>query len=189
MKEIESRETRRVRNMLPEDRWAHTKRVVDTAGELAEQYNLPPEPLRRAALLHDIGKGLSWGEQQRRARDYRGDLDPIEEQLSSLWHGPAGAHFCRTDLRPEPPEQVLFAVAEHSTGHPDADFTLLALLVADFTEPGREFQASIDLRQDIGELPLEVLARKTLEFKLENCLRRQSLIHPRSVEAYNQLCA
>lgn len=180
----------RVQELLPEERWSHTCRVRDLARTVGETYSLNEHQLALAALYHDLGKAFPRKEQQRRAESYRGSLNSVARSVPSLWHGPASAHYLlEVSSTNRPGYPVLQAVAEHTTGHPSPTDVLLAIMVADFCEPGRDFEFAHTLRARIGESSLESLACQTLTYKIDLCLENNRLVHPRSLEAYNQLCA
>lgn len=80
----------------------------------------------------------------------------------SVLHGPAAAEM----LRPHADDRLLQAIRYHTIGHPGLDDLGKALYLADFLEPGREFErewrATLRSRMP-GELPtvlLEVLGAR-----------------------------
>ncbi len=115
---------------LSHSRFAHTERVAAIAGRLAELWSLDPEPVLRAAWLHDCARELSRAEQRALILPSR-----WEEAATLGWHGPAGAvvswqHFGETD------RSVLEAIKYHSVPQPDASTLTKLIFVADKLDAG-----------------------------------------------------
>lgn len=113
-------------------RRAHMARVADLMGTWSNAFVATPADTvrwRAAGMLHDALR----------------DADPLSlEPLVApdlgrlpgpLLHGPAAAARLRADGVSDEP--LLFAVAWHTTGHPDLDTMGRALYMADYLDPGR----------------------------------------------------
>ncbi|MFB6345168.1 MAG: bis(5'-nucleosyl)-tetraphosphatase (symmetrical) YqeK [bacterium] len=178
-----------VRNALDKDRWEHTQGVCSLASKLGRTYKIDPDPLRTAALFHDNARSLPDERQYGLAKQFRGELDQTEENTPALWHAPAGAQRMIDHFDYDRSNPAVQAVAFHSTGAPDQGGCLKGLLIADFAEENRSFDEAEDVRSRIGSTSLNELARCVLRHKLTYILKEDKRVHPRTIKAYNQLCA
>lgn len=106
---------------------------------LARRWGLDEGRVLLAALLHDIAK--SWPrERQRQALDAVEVVTVFPEDLAfpAVWHGLAGAQEAR-DAYGVDDQEVIEAVAYHPTGNPGLGRVGLALYIADFVEPSRDW--------------------------------------------------
>ncbi len=156
---------RAARGILPswsrvsEERRAHIARVVALLSEWGQALNLPPEEQERwcaAGWLHDALRDADPRELARTVSRRFRDFPPL------LLHGPAAAER----LGEEVDEEVRMAVCYHTIGHPELGRLGRALYLADFLEPGRDFEhewrASLRARmpQEMDAVLVEVIAAR-----------------------------
>ena len=79
-----------VKEMLSEERFNHSERVVKRAIEYAKIYNVDLEMVKLVAISHDIAKELSEEENQEYISKYNIKLDDIEKINKSLFHAKIG---------------------------------------------------------------------------------------------------
>jgi 2-amino-4-hydroxy-6-hydroxymethyldihydropteridine diphosphokinase len=118
---------------VTESRRQHISRVAGLLANWAESLRLAPdERLRWAAAgwLHDALRDAP-PERLRSALP-----DSFRDFPGKLLHGPATAERLKDELDPS----LLNAIRYHTTGHPLLDRVGRALYLADFLEPGREFE-------------------------------------------------
>lgn len=141
------------------DRLSHMARVAELMGRWADALSLPADERTRwlaVGWLHDTLRDVP----PARLRDevpaeYR-DLPGV------VLHGPAAAER----LKGQADERVLQAIRFHTIGHPSFDQLGRALYLADFLEPGRDFEvewrATLAARMpgDLTEVLLEVLGAR-----------------------------
>lgn len=131
-----------LRDLLPQRigpvRLSHVSRVEDTAVAIARRFGIALEPVRIAALAHDMDRELSQARALALARDWNIALQPWERRNPVLAHGAVSAarlslqFGCRDAA-------VLGAVRHHTLGHPEMGAVGLVLFVADYCEPGRSY--------------------------------------------------
>lgn len=147
------------------ERYEHISRVARLLGEWAEELGLPREERDRwvaAGYLHDALRDADPEELRREVPPEMGDLHPL------LLHGPAAAERLRGQLD----QAFLDAVRYHTIGHPDLGSLGRALYLADFLEPGREFdlerraQQTARMPHEMDEVLVEVV-RARIEHLLE----------------------
>ena len=106
-----------------------------------------------AGILHDVQRYGS-GE----TPDFLTDELESRYQSSHLLHAALGAQWSwDRGLRDE---GVLFAIRYHTIGHPEPTPLLCALMLADATEPGREFTGLDKLRQLMIDEPIAALKER-----------------------------
>ena len=175
------------RERLSEKRYAHTLRVAETAGRLANLHGLDPARARLAGLLHDTAREVGKEELLRGATEEGLPVGDFEREWPILLHGPVAAELTKEDLGVEEGE-ILDAVRSHTTGEPGMGPLALALFVADKIEPGRDQPGVEDLR----ELALESLghaAKAALEDSISYNERRDRPAHPKSRQTLEWLAS
>lgn len=160
---------------LEGEKFDHSLGVEQTALALAERYGADREKAGLAGLLHDITKQM---DNATLAKRY--GISSVSEKTL---HGPNAACWLRENGIVDDPE-VLLAIKYHTTGR--ADMTLLekVIYLADYIEPGRDFEEADDLRRRVWEDIDEGLLMG-LEMSLQNIIEKGSLIDADSVAAYN----
>ena len=86
-----------------------------------------------AAWAHDIARAMSEGDLLARAEEYGLEVLPEDREAPILLHGPVGAEILRRELGWND-EDVLNAVAYHTTGRPEMSELEALLLIADKIE-------------------------------------------------------
>jgi predicted HD superfamily hydrolase involved in NAD metabolism len=172
------------KNLSP-SRIEHILRVVDTAQLLAERYGVDPDRAEWAALLHDFYK---WQDKEAYAAALEASglaLDKETAACQELSHGWMAADFMQSTLGIED-EEIYYAIATHTTGRSGMSLLEKVMYLADRVEPGRTHPGSDRLRsmafQDLDRA-VYIAMNQTLEYLLKN----HSYIHPRTIEARNDL--
>lgn len=137
----------------------HMARVAELLGTWAEALGLSEaerQEWRALGYLHDALRDAD-------PEQLRGMVPPEYRELPGpLLHGPAAAELLSDALSPAAVRAVRF----HTIGHPDLDRLGRAVYLADFLEPGRDFQeewrASLVRRMpaDMDQVLREVLAAR-----------------------------
>lgn len=82
---------------LPRGLREHIYRVQRIALELAHRYEVDEEKVRLGALAHDIARAMKGEDLLLRARELGIGVDPVEERLPLLLHGPVAAEMLKRD--------------------------------------------------------------------------------------------
>lgn len=170
--------------MSPE-RFLHSLGVRDTARGLALKYGADVEKASLAGLIHDYARDMEDSLLLEKAREFGIPVSEVERLAPALLHGPVGAGLVARELGIDD-EEVLRAVASHTTGGPAMTLLEQIIYVADYIEPGRDFPGVDELR----EATWRDLDRGTLqafEHTLYYLLDRKMFIHPATVEGRNFL--
>ena len=103
-----------VKEVLSEERFNHSERVVKRAIEYAKIYNVDIEMVKLVAISHDIAKELSEEENQKYISKYNIKLDDIEKVNKSLLHAKIGAYICKEKYGFT--DDMINSVRYHTTG-------------------------------------------------------------------------
>jgi len=114
----------------------HVARVSRLMDRWADALGLPEVDRvrwRAAGLLHDALRDADFD-------TLRPMVDPgLRDSPGKMLHGPAAAARLRDEGVEDEP--LLLAIAWHTLGHPDFDRLGRALYLADYTEPGRDYES------------------------------------------------
>ena len=166
-----------------DERREHVQRVSELMGTWAGRRGLDSHDVARwkaAGLLHDALRDADFD-------SLRPLVGPdLREAPGKMLHGPAAAARLRQDGVDDEP--LLLAVAWHTLGHPGFDDLGCALYLADYTEPGRDYEskALASMRARVpGEM--EAVVREVATDRIGRSLERgRPLLEP-TVGFWNQL--
>ncbi len=126
----------KLRNKLSEHRFHHTLGVAYTAAALAMAHGCDIKKAELAGLLHDCAKYMSSSEMIAECGKYRLEISESERISPGLLHCKLGAYFAK-NIYGVSDEDVLGAIACHTTGKPSMSLLEEIIYVADYIEPGR----------------------------------------------------
>lgn len=175
----------RLKAALKPKRYQHCMGVCSEAVRMAKLFGADREKARIAALLHDCAKCIEHKEQLKLCEKYGIELDEITLKCPAVIHAPLGAAIAKAEYEIED-EEILRAVALHTTG--GADMTTLdkIIYIADMIEPSRDYKGVDELRsltrKDLDDAMFEAL-QSTLKFNL----KKGAVIHPDTISAWNSL--
>jgi len=173
----------KLKESLSEERYKHSLNVMEEAVKLAERYGADTEKAKTAGLLHDCAKDLAKGKEEEFIKKYGIETDDIQRRSHALIHSILGMYIARDEYGVSD-EEILSAICWHTTGK--AGMTLLEkiIFVADYIEPGRNFEiakkARIVAYEDLDKCVL-LCADSTILYLME----RGKLIHPYTLETRN----
>lgn len=169
------------------ERLAHTYRVRDTAIGLAARHGARLDQAEVAALMHDYAKAMPGATLLDHARRRNLIVDPAEEVLPQLLHGPVAAALLAeqglvTDL------EVLNAIRYHTTGRVGMSLLEKVVWLADYLEPGRSFPGIDDLRR-VAQADLDQALLQALDNSINFIIQHRLMLHLYTVHARNELLA
>ncbi|MFD2671607.1 bis(5'-nucleosyl)-tetraphosphatase (symmetrical) YqeK [Marinicrinis sediminis] len=175
---------RSVQQQMPEKRWLHTLGVMESARELARQYQADEDKAELAAILHDVAK--FWPVERQRTvlqeSPYAEDLLAYDKPL---WHGPVGAHVAQQEYGISDPD-ILNAIRFHTSGRVGMSVLEKVVCLADYIEPGRTF-AGVEKLRELAKKSLEIALLEGFDGTIQSLLAKRQLIYPLTVQARNAL--
>ena len=171
-----------VKERLPKNRFTHVLGVVDTAIELAKEFNVPESKGQIAAILHDVAKfsDREW----MKSIIISENMDPLLlDYHAELWHAPVGVYLAKTEFEVED-EDVLNAIRYHTTGRENMSDLEKVVYIADLIEPNRKFTGVEELRQ-LKEHGLDVMMEASVKHSIEFLVSKNQPVFPDSLKCYN----
>ncbi len=167
-----------LRLIMPPARWRHSEAASRLAASLAAEYGHPEAAeVRRAALLHDVGRTLrasAWAS----IADWHG-WPPDDDEWAGgagLLHGPAGA-AAGTALGLT--AEGAAAVRYHVTGRPGLTLADMIVMAADAAEETRRYRWAPTARRALAD-SLELAVAFWVTLKAEMVRAAGLALHPRS---------
>lgn len=128
---------KKMKKGLEPKRYEHTLSVAYTAANLAAVHDADVETALVAGMLHDCAKCLGYEKQMSLCRKNHVQLSGLESKKDSpLLHAKAGSILAR-DKYGITDEDILNAIAYHTTGRPQMSRLEKIIYIADYIEPKR----------------------------------------------------
>ncbi len=175
----------KMKELLDEELFLHSEGVAGAARQLACSYGADGDKACLAGYLHDYGKRYSAKELARLAAQMQVKIDPVSLKEPRLLHAPVGALLLKRDLGLDD-EDILTAVRFHTTGVPGMSLLDKILYLADYIEPGRDYEGVSEIRK-LAENSLEQALLAAVDNTIRSVLRRGLLLHPDSVRFRNSI--
>jgi predicted HD superfamily hydrolase involved in NAD metabolism len=175
----------KLKEMLDEKRYIHSKNVLKAAIELGKNFNVDLEKIKMAALLHDCAKNLRNDELLIKAYKYGIIVDEIQKIQPFLLHGPVGAYLSKFEFGIDD-EDVFNAIYYHTTGRKDMTTFEEIIYLADFISIDRNFEGVEEIRKKAFENFEEALLM-SCNSTLTYVINRNLPIHPLTIEFRNWL--
>jgi len=175
----------KLKALLGDERYQHTKLVLKSALKLADQLGLDLKKVETAALLHDIAKSKSSVELKEILKNSKWEPDQLEAEILPVLHAPAGAVLAEEIFGVNDPE-ILEAIRFHTLGHPEMGKIAQVIYAADFISEDRDFVGLDEIRSKIEMnfyLGLYLITTHIMKYQLE----RNNFIHPYSNDFRNKL--
>ena len=176
---------KRISGRLKQKRLRHTLGVMEAACALSERYGGELVTICRAALYHDLFKGVEKGELLAVGKSLGYHISGAVDARPEIAHGPIAALWLEhegivvDDL-------VLDAIRYHTVGRKDMSLEEKIVYLADAIEPGRNYPGVETVRL-LAETSLDRALLMSVSQTLEFVLASDSPIHPCSVEMRNAL--
>ena len=169
-----------MKQRLSAKRFKHVLAVADAAVKLAHHYGQNEEKAELAGLLHDAAKDS--------ARIlYGSTLDDEVMQRPELLHGYAAAAYASLTYNIFD-NDVLRAIAYHTTGHIEMSPLEKIIFLADYIEVNRDFPEAEELRK-IAFIDLDRAVLKGYDTTLDYLIKQEKAIYTGTVANRNALLA
>ncbi len=171
-----------VKNTLSEERYYHSKCVMERCEELARKFDYDIEVARKVGIAHDIAKELTPQEKIDYCDKNSIKIDDMEEKNPSLLHGKIGADIAKKQFKFS--ESMCRAIEAHTTGLPNMDMLSKILFIADRTSEDRDLPdiefINMLLSESIDKTILYILNNK-----IELQIKKEASIHINSIITRN----
>lgn len=128
---------KKLKRSLDKRRYAHTIGVSYTAAALAMRYDTDIEQAEIAGLLHDCAKCIDAKETLELCEKHRISITDVERRNPFLLHAKLGAFVAMQNYGVKDKE-IISAIINHTTGHPEMTLLEKIVFVADYIEPNRK---------------------------------------------------
>ncbi len=176
---------RRVEEQLTEKRMKHTLGVVSEAVSLARQYGADVKKAELAALSHDMARCKSASELEEYIQRF--GLDSRYSGCIDLAHSKIAAKLLEKEWGVED-EDVLNAVAWHTTGRPGMSLLEKIIYLADVIEPGRN-HPGVERLREVAYRDLDEACAAAMEQTIEYLKQRDCKIEDSTIRARDALLA
>ena len=174
-----------IRERLSAQRFAHCLGVEKAALALAQQYGESEERASTAALLHDYAKELPKSHLLDLAKQYRIEIDDVYADSPGLLHGPVAACLVKEKFHITD-ELILKAIRNHTVGAASMSTLEKIIYLADMIEETRDF-CGINIIREAARNSLDEGMYMALTRTIAYTMERRLMVHPDSIEAYNDL--
>lgn len=157
-------------------RAAHSRRVAVLAGQLAAFYHICEYDAVLAGIMHDVAKNLPPDSPLLEG------FAPPDGVPGPVVHQYSGAYVAKHTFGIEN-EEVLDAIRYHTSGKADMTDLGKIIFIADYLEPGREYEEVKSLRKYLY-LGLDECMYRCAERMISYLESRGTYIYPLSLEAY-----
>lgn len=175
-----------VRKTLSEKRYIHSCGVAKRAVELAKIYGEDEEKAKIIGIAHDIAKEMPKQEALKYAKENGIIFDEVEKFEPGLWHSKLGADIAKKKFGFD--SDMAQAILYHTTANINMNTMDKIIYIADKTEEGRTI-IDLELARDISNKDLDEGVLYISKFAIEYSLKKDSLIHPDTVNVINGIIA
>ncbi len=166
-------------------RFTHSLGVAHTAHDLASLYGADPYDAFVAGLLHDWDKAVPAADLVSRAKDWGIDLGVDFALVEPLLHGMVAAKEL-PGLYPWLSQEILHAIAVHTTAAAKMSSLDMVLFVADGIEPNRKASPGIQKTRDlVGKVSLEDLFWDSFSAGVVYVIETNRYLWPGTIDIYN----
>lgn len=175
-----------LKESIKEQRYRHILGVVQTSLELCEKYGIEKEKAELAALFHDYAKYYRYEDCVEYLHRRGMVLDEVEKCSPQLLHAKVGALIAKEEYGIED-EDVLNAIRYHTTGRAGMSDLEVLIALADYIEPGRNYEGVEKIRECEERSGMRVALLQAFHNTISYLLKNGQLIHSDTVNARNDL--
>lgn len=173
------------RRNLSSERYEHSFRVAETAGEMCVRFGLDKNLGLIAGIAHDICKEISEQEMLALVKLDGKPVEGLEAKKTSLLHGRCAAVKIQSEFGIVNPD-VIEAVRNHTFGMENCCDLAKIIFVADKIEPGRP-QSTVEYRENLYSKGIDGCTIAVLTENLEYLEKKGKKAAPASFRWLKQL--
>ena len=175
----------KIKPNLKEKRFNHSLCVAKEARRLAELYGADANKAELAGILHDVTKEFNQIQHFGLVNKYKIPFTKLELETEKLWHAKTGAVYAKEVLGVKD-EEIISAIAYHTTGRENMTLLEQVLFLADFTSADRDYE-DVDIMRALVNTSKELAMSYALKYTITDLLHRDKAIHPDTFAAYNDV--
>lgn len=170
-----------VRQTLSPKRFQHTMNVKKLAVRMAQHYGVDTEKAALAAILHDSTKELPRTELLQIMQDNAIIKKGTQNRPEPVWHGICAAILAKTQWNVQD-EEILSAIACHTTGKENMSKLDKILFLADMTSAERDYPGVEELRS-LEMRNLDKAMIQALKMTISFVEQKNAIADPESAKA------
>lgn len=170
-----------VRQTLSPKRFQHTMNVKNLAVRMAQHYGVNTEKAAFAAILHDSAKELPRTELLQIMQDNAIIKKGTQNRPEPVWHGICAAILAKTQWNVQD-EEILSAIACHTTGKENMSKLDKILFLADMTSAERNYPGVEELRS-LEMRNLDKAMIQALKMTISFVEQKNAIADPESAKA------
>lgn len=168
---------------LSPKRYVHSLNVADSAAELAKIYGGDIKKSYTAGLIHDCCKDTPPAEQLSYMLGNGMELNEYEINAPKLYHAMSGSLYIQKEFGVDD-EDIVNAVRYHTTGRRNMSLLEKIVFIADFISEERDYDG-VDVMREKAAISLDEATVEGLGFTIKDLIDKGVLVHPDTVDAYN----
>ncbi|MCD7909753.1 MAG: bis(5'-nucleosyl)-tetraphosphatase (symmetrical) YqeK [Clostridium sp.] len=174
---------KRLQNRLAPMRYEHSLSVSFTCMSLAMRYGYDLNKAELAGLMHDCGKRYSDEVILKKCLKHGLTVTESENKALAVLHAKYGAWLAENKYQIRD-EEILSAIACHTTGKPDMSTLDKILYIADYIEPRRYKAENLPQIRAMAYVDLDQTMYAILDGTLEYLAKKGGCIDPMTREAH-----
>lgn len=168
---------------LDKDRYYHTLGVMYTAASMAMCHGADLEKAMYAGLLHDCAKCISDNDKIRLCKKYHLNVTETERKNPGLLHAKLGAYLAKHKYKVSD-QEILNAIASHTTGRPEMSLLEKIIYIADYMEPGRRKLPNMEVIRELAFKDIDQCLYQMLNDSLTYLERTNKAVDPATKQTY-----
>ncbi len=170
-----------MKKVQDKERYEHTLGVAYTAACLAAINGVDTEKAITAGLLHDCAKCISNERKLSLCKKYDVEVSALEKRNPSLLHARLGARLAEEKYE-EKDQDILNAIANHTTGRADMSMLEKIIFIADYIEPNRNKAPNLYEIRKLAFVDVDAALIRILQDTLSYLDSSEAEIDPRTRE-------
>lgn len=174
---------KQLKSKLDPMRYEHSLSVSFLCVGLAMRYGYDIGKAELAGLMHDCAKRFTDNELIARCQKHGLELTQEEQKVPAVIHAKYGAWLAKNKFGIRD-EEILSAIACHTTGKPGMGMLDKILYIADYIEPRRDKASNLPRMRYLAFQDLDLAMYEILAGSLEYLEKKGSVTDPMTQDAY-----
>ena len=168
---------------LDRDRYQHTMGVMYTAASMAMCHGEDVEKALYAGLLHDCAKCIPDNDKIKLCKKNHLEVTETEQKNPGLLHAKLGAYLAEHKYKIQD-QDILNAIASHTTGVPAMSLLQKIVYIADYIEPGRRKLPNMTVVRELAFKDIDQCLYRMLTDSLTYLERTNKTVDPMTKQTY-----